>query len=159
MKISNFDEFLRSYSTMEETCQCSLLWWVPTHQCRLYRHVWTHWCRLHRWVQTHWCSLNRVVCKNFVPTKTHLYRPYRQVTARLTGVCYTSEFRFLGAAYTSESKVQVSRLANAVKRIIPQKQTVGAKYWLIGRISCFKNFPILTHSDWFPGVSYTGEST
>jgi hypothetical protein len=40
-----------------------------------------------------------------------------------------------------------------------KKQTLGAKYWQIRRVSCFTDFPNLAHSDRRSGVAYTGEST
>jgi hypothetical protein len=39
-----------------------------------------------------------------------------------------------------------------------KKQTLGAKYWLIRRVSCFTDFPNLAHSDRLPGVAYIGET-
>jgi hypothetical protein len=36
-----------------------------------------------------------------------------------------------------------------------KKQTVGAQYWLMGRVSCFNNFPNLIQSDRIPAVAYS----
>jgi hypothetical protein len=46
-----------------------------------------------------------------------------------------------------------------IKEQILKIQIVAATYRLLGKIYCFKNFPILTYSVRLPGVAYTGESS
>ncbi len=50
MRILDFDEFSRYYSTIKEPRRCRFRRWVWTPLCSLRRGVWTLRCRLHRWV-------------------------------------------------------------------------------------------------------------
>jgi hypothetical protein len=96
MKISNFDGYLWSYSTMKET----------------------RWCSLHRITGV---AFNQAVHKYFLVTNIHQFGQ-----SGLTGKTYISESRLSGVAYIGESLVKLSRPANALNGTILQKADCGS---------------------------------
>ncbi len=69
IRILNFTEFSRCYSTIKEPRRCRLHRWVWTPLCSIRRGVWTHRCRLHRQVWTPRCSLHRWARSPVRPTQ------------------------------------------------------------------------------------------
>jgi hypothetical protein len=68
-----------------------------------------------------------------------------QSKRKLTGVGYTGESGLLGVAYTSESLVQPSRPADALKGTIPLK----SGYWLLSTGNWEENLILKIYLTWF----------
>jgi hypothetical protein len=128
MRILNFHEFSRCYSTENLTRWCRLHWQVRTPRCSL-----------HRWVQiigvaytgdsTNIFFSQKLTCVGFTRESGLTSKGYIGESgpahvgytgkSRLPVVGYTGKSRHPGLAYTGESLVQPSRPANALKGTIP----------------------------------------